>query len=157
MIKLLDAKKDRDLLYRIYKYEKDIFKEAAVGRYNISPFTKYGKTFVIYNEKDIISVVEVLFSRNNIAYIYGVSTNEKYRFKGYATKLLNFAIDNLREDNIKYVELTTETTNTIALDLYQKMGFKNVEYLENEYFDNNPRYLLRKELWCNIIFQKILI
>ncbi|WP_068268125.1 GNAT family N-acetyltransferase [Caviibacter abscessus] len=147
MIKLLDAKKDRDVLYRIYKYENEVFGESGVGRYNISPFTKYGKTFAIYNDVDIISVVEIIFSKNHdMAYIYGVSTNEKYRFKGYATKLLNFAINNLKNDNIKYVELTVETKNEIANKLYAKMGFKNIECLENEYFDDNPRYLLRKEL-----------
>ena len=137
--KVLDAKKDKDILYRIYKYEDEVFGESCVGRYNISPFTKYGKTYAIYDRKNIISVIEVLFSNTDKAYIYGVSTNKDFRFKGYATELLNFAIDDLKKYNITNVELTVEISNEIA-------GFEVSEYLENEYFDNSPRYLLRKEI-----------
>ena len=144
--KVLDAKKDKDILYRIYKYEDEVFGEAGVGRYNISPFTKYGKTYAIYDRKNIISVIEVLFSNTDKAYIYGVSTNKDFRFKGYATELLNFAINDLKKYNITNVELTVEISNEIAINMYKHLGFEVSEYLENEYFDNSPRYLLRKEI-----------
>lgn len=144
--KVLDAKEDKDILYRIYKYEDEIFGEAGVGRYNISPFTKYGKTYAIYDRENIISVIEVLFSNKNKAYIYGVSTNKNFRFKGYASELLNFAINDLKKYSIHSVELTVEISNEIAITIYKNLGFKVSEYLENEYFDNSPRYLLRKEI-----------
>ena len=144
--KVLDAKEDKEILYRIYKYEDEIFGEAGVGRYNISPFTKYGKTYAIYDNKNIISVIEVLFANKEKAYIYGVSTNKKFRFKGYATELLNFAINDLKKYSINSIELTVELGNEIAINIYKNLGFEVSEYLENEYFDNNPRYLLRKEI-----------
>ena len=83
-IKELDSKKDSDLLFEIVKYEDEIFGEASVGNWNIKPFAKYGKVFVILTEKnEIISVIEVLssFDREK-AYLYGVSTSKKFQKKG---------------------------------------------------------------------------
>lgn len=147
MIKIerLDAKKNRDILEKIYKYEENIFGEAGVGKYNISPFTKYGRTYAIYNENDIISAIEVLLS-NDTAYIYGVSTNLKYQNMGYAKKLVNFVLDDLINSNFKFIELTVTCNNKRAIKLYEDFNFKVKEILENEYFDNEKRYLMRKEV-----------
>lgn len=146
IMKIIDAKKDRDILKRIYTYEENIFFDAAVGKYNISPFSKYGRTYAIYDEKDIICVVETIFSLDKTAYLYGVSTNIKYRKQGYATKLLKYIIDDLKKENIKNIELTVGEENKEAIKLYKKLGFYNKEYLENEYFDNTNRLLMSKEL-----------
>lgn len=143
IIKKLDATLDRDILKRIYLYEEKIFGTAGVGQYNISPFTKYGSTYAIFNDTDIISVIEVIFSRDNIAYIYGVSTNEKYQNKGYARILMNFMFSDLKD--ISIFELTVTCSNTYAIRLYSSLGFKITKNLDNEYFDNEKRFLMRKE------------
>lgn len=144
-IKRLDAKADRKLLEKIYLYEEEIFGKAGVGQYNISPFTKYGRTYAIYNDKDIISVIEVL-QCNKLSYIYGVSTNKSYQNMGYAKKLLTFVINDLKISNFEFIELTVTCTNEKAIKLYQSFDFKIKELLENEYFDNEKRYLMRKEI-----------
>lgn len=144
-IKRLDAKADRKLLEKIYLYEEEIFGKAGVGQYNISPFTKYGRTYAIYNDRDIISVIEVL-QCNMLSYIYGVSTNKSYQNMGYAKKLLTFVINDLKISNFEFIELTVTCTNEKAIKLYQSFDFKIKELLENEYFDNEKRYLMRKEI-----------
>ncbi|WP_156286232.1 GNAT family N-acetyltransferase [Oceanivirga salmonicida] len=146
IMKKLNAKEDKKILERIYLYEEEVFGNAAVGQYNISPFTKYGSCYAIYNEKDIICVIEVLFSLNNKAYIYGLSTNKDYRHKGYATKLMNFCIDDIKKYNINSIELTVAPENEIAIKFYNKFKFTIDEYLENEYFDNDDRLLMKKEI-----------
>lgn len=144
--KVLDAKQDRDLLERIYKYENEIFNDASVGKYNISPFAKYGKVYITYNEIDIVSVIEIINSFDNTAYIYGVSTNINYRNKGYAKTLLKKAITDLKESGVKYFELTVSTTNKIGIKLYESLNFKIIQILDNEYFDDEKRYLMRLEI-----------
>ena len=146
IIKLLDSKKDRNILERIYKYEESIFEEAAVGKYNISPFTKYGRTYAIYDDENIVCVIETLYSLDRVAYLYGVSTNESFRHKGYATQLITYITQDLKKYNIKRLELTVEVKNDIAIEMYKKLGFSIKELLENEYFDNNKRYLMFKEI-----------
>lgn len=146
MIKILDSKKDRDILKKIYEYEEEIFGNAAVGKYNISPFCKYGRCYCLLLENEIVSVVEVLFSLDKKAYIYGVFTNTNFRNKGYAKEILNFVINDLEKLDIKSIELTVSLNNEIGLHLYKNLGFLEVELLENEYFDNEKRYLMRKDI-----------
>lgn len=141
IIKRLDAKKNRDLLEKIYLYEEKIFGGASVGKYNISPFAKYGRVYCIINDnKDIVSAIEVL-QNDMIAYLYGISTNTP----GYARILLNYVLNDLKNDNFKIIELTVTCDNKRAIKLYKDFDFKIIENLDNEYFDNEKRYLMRKE------------
>ena len=39
-IRILDAKKDSDLLFKIVEHENEVFGEATVGNWNIKPFAK---------------------------------------------------------------------------------------------------------------------
>lgn len=145
-IKKLNYDTDKDILERIYKYEESIFFESAVGQYNIGPFTKYGRCYAIFDNDHIYSVIEVLFSPESVAYLYGVSTNEKFRKQSYASKLIKYVLDDIKKLNISTVELTVSPDNEIAINFYEKIGFKKFKYLKNEYFDGEDRYLMRMEL-----------
>lgn len=137
---------DRELLKRIYLYEKQIFGEASIGRYNVSPFTKYGAIFAIYDDENIYSVVEVIYSPKNIAYIYGVSTNIEFRRQNFARRLMNFVFENIKDWNISSYELTVTTNNEKAISLYESLNFKKIKILKNEYFDGEDKWLMRKEV-----------
>ena len=151
-IKILDAKKDSDLLFKIVEHENEVFGEATVGNWNIKPFTKYGKVFAMLsddeNTKDeLISVIEVLSSFDReVAYVYGVSTVPKFQKNGYAKTLLQFVMKTLKEMGIKKIELTVDIDNFIAKGIYEKLGFKIIDNLDNEYGDNIGRYLMRYSL-----------
>ena len=148
-IKILDAKKDSDLLFKIVEHENEVFGEATVGNWNIKPFTKYGKVFAMLsddeNTKDeLMSVIEVLSSFDReVAYVYGVSTVPKFERNGYARILLEYVMKNLKEIGIKKIELTVDMDNFIAKRIYEKLGFEIVGNLDNEYGDNIERYLMR--------------
>lgn len=148
-IKILDAKKDSDLLFKIVEHENKVFGEATVGNWNIKPFAKYGKVFaMLSDDKDskdeLMSVIEVLsgFDRE-IAYVYGVSTVPKFQKNGYARILLQFVMETLKEMGIKKIELTVDMDNFTAKRIYEKLGFEIVDNLDNEYGDNVERYLMR--------------
>ena len=148
-IRILDAKKDSELLFKIVKHENEVFGEATVGNWNIKPFTKYGKVFAMLsddeNTKDeLMSVIEVLSSFDReVAYVYGVSTVPKFQKHGYARILLQFVMETLKEMKIKKIELTVDMDNFIAKRIYEKLGFEIVGNLDNEYGDNIERYLMR--------------
>ena len=148
-IRVLDAKKDSELLFKIVKHENEVFGEATVGNWNIKPFTKYGKVFAMLsddeNTKDeLMSVIEVLSSFDReVAYVYGVSTVPKFQKHGYARILLQFVMETLKEMKIKKIELTVDMDNFIAKRIYEKLGFEIVGNLDNEYGDNIERYLMR--------------
>ena len=145
-IKILDAKKDSDLLFKIVEHENEVFGEATVGNWNIKPFAKYGKVFVMLSddEDELMSVIEVLssFDRES-AYVYGVSTVPKFQKNGYAKILLQFVMKTLKEMGIKKIELTVDMDNFTAKRIYEKLGFEIADNLDNEYGDNVERYLMR--------------
>ena len=146
-IKILDAKKDSDLLFKIVEHENEVFGEATVGNWNIKPFTKYGKVFAMLSNdenEELVSVIEVLSSFDReVAYVYGVSTVPKFQKHGYARILLQFVMETLKEMKIKKIELTVDMDNFIAKRIYEKLGFEIVGNLDNEYGDNIERYLMR--------------
>ena len=47
--------------------------------------------------------------------------------------------------DISIFELTVTCSNTYAIRLYSSLGFKITKNLDNEYFDNEKRFLMRKE------------
>ena len=145
-IRILDAKKDSDLLFKIVEHENEVFGEATVGNWNIKPFAKYGKVFVMLSDDkdELMSVIEVLssFDRES-AYVYGVSTVPKFQKNGYAKILLQFVMKTLKEMGIKKIELTVDMDNFNAKRIYEKLGFEIADNLDNEYGDNVERYLMR--------------
>ena len=146
-IRILDAKKDSDLLFRIVKHENEVFGEATVGNWNIKPFTKYGKVFAMLSNdenEELMSVIEVLSSFDKeVAYVYGVSTVPKFERNGYARILLQYVMETLKEMGIRRIELTVDMDNFTAKRIYQELGFEIVGTLDNEYGDNVERYLMR--------------
>lgn len=149
-IKEINPKLDNELMFKIVKYEDDekVFGNASIGNFNISPISKYGKTYVMLNKEndEIISVIEIMSSFNKkLAYIYGLSVSPKYRGQKYATKMLDYAINELENKyKISIIELTVDENNIKAQNLYKKFGFENVEILKNEYGDNVKRFLYRR-------------
>lgn len=145
-IRILDAKKDSDLLFKIVEHENEVFGEATVGNWNIKPFAKYGKVFVMLSDDkdELMSVIEVLssFDRES-AYVYGVSTVPKFQKNGYAKILLQFVMKTLKEMGIKKIELTVDMDNFTAKRIYEGLGFEIAGTLDNEYGDNIERYLMR--------------
>ena len=146
-IKILDAKKDSELLFRIVEHENEVFGEATVGNWNIKPFSKYGKVFAMLSNdenEELMSVIEVLSSFDReVAYVYGVSTVPKFERNGYGRILLDYVMKNLKEIGIKKIELTVDMDNFTAKKIYENLGFEIVGNLDNEYGDNIERYLMR--------------
>ncbi len=145
-IKEINVKTDEKLMKQIVEQENILFGEGSVGNWNIKPFAKYGKVFVITCGNEVVSTVEILNSfENGKAYIYGVWTNPKYERQGYAKKLLNYSLEHLKKIGIKIFELTVVTKNEKAVNLYKQMGFEICEVLEDEYGDGQERYLMKYE------------
>ena len=73
----------------------------------------------------------------------GICVLDQYKRRGYATKLINWAI---RNSNIDIIHLTVDRSNFSAIFLYRQLGFKFLldetnpyykMYLRLKYFKNN--------------------
>ena len=79
--------------------------------------------YITENNKQVGSLI-LCFSPDGKASVFSVSILEKWRGKGYSKKLMKSAIDRSRQKGCKILELNTETTNTVANNLYKSLGFE---------------------------------
>jgi ribosomal-protein-alanine N-acetyltransferase len=68
------------------------------------------------------------------------------RKKGYGSKLLEFTINKLNEIGIRDLTLEVRPSNTAALKLYAKEGFKQVSVRKNYYNNGEDAFLMYKRL-----------
>ncbi|KAI9753584.1 MAG: N-alpha-acetyltransferase mak3 [Lichina confinis] len=75
-------------------------------------------------------------------YIAMLAVKENYRGNGIATKLVRMAIDALIEGDADEIALETETTNTAAMRLYERLGFLRSKRLHRYYLNGNSAFRL---------------
>lgn len=79
--------------------------------------------YITENNKQVGSLI-LCFSPDGKASVFSVAVLEKWRGKGYSKKLMKSAIDRSKQRGCKVMELNTETTNTVANNLYKSLGFE---------------------------------
>ena len=122
----------------------------------------------VYKEKRlIIAVCLVRYEeRENIVGIDLLCVKKEYQGKGLGKSLLNFCINNCVEKGCYKFYLHVATTNTVAIKLYQKLGFYKKKFIKNYYYNdpppNNDAFLMqlnktpiKKEIKSNIIKPEI--
>ncbi len=75
-------------------------------------------------------------------HITNVSVKPEYRRQKIAQKLLIALINHCYEKMIKYITLEVRVSNSAAIGLYEKFGFKSVGVRKNYYQDNNEDALI---------------
>ena len=86
-----------------------------------------------------VLVYSLIYDRVEIDYII---VDEKYRNHGIATKLLNYVIEN---NNISNITLEVRESNVIAINFYEKNGFKKAAIRKN-YYKNEDAILMIKKI-----------
>jgi len=81
----------------------------------------------------------VIFDEGHIT---NLAVHPAYRHQGVAKFLLTNFIKAAREKNVKHLTLEVRRSNSIAQDLYQKMGFVHMGVRRKYYLDNNEDALI---------------
>ena len=110
--------------------------------YKISddPFEKT----VIYTNKDIIGIItySIIYERAEINYIV---VSDKNRKQGIASKLLEYAINDIKKNQCQNITLEVEENNLPAINLYLKYGFIK-KAIRKKYYQNKNAILMIKEM-----------
>lgn len=77
-------------------------------------------------------------------HITNLAIKEEYRRKGIASLLLSFVMDKISQKGLKGVFLEVRTSNTSAINLYQKFGFKIFRISKKYYMDGEDAYIMVK-------------
>lgn len=73
------------------------------------------------------------------ASIYSVEVLPTHRGKGYGKSLVESAIQKCQMNGCRFIELNTETDNTVANNLYNSLGFELLGIKDT--FNNYRKYL----------------
>ena len=109
-------------------------------------FNKRGNKVVgiLVNKKIIgIYVLQTIIDEAQINYF---SVKQKFRRKGYGTKLMNYLINECRKLNIKKLLLEVSETNSIAENFYCKFNFLTNGRRKNYYKEGADAVLKEKNL-----------
>ena len=113
----------------------------------IKSFIRYGKLYILVKNEKLLSVAQFqkVFQEESV-FLYGFSTVEEERNKGYGKELLKKVHEKLKKEKIEKIYLTVDPKNQIAVDMYKKVGYEIIEFEKDEYGEGIDRYLMTKKL-----------
>ncbi len=74
--------------------------------------------------------------------ITNIAVHPDYRHRGIASSILQNLISQTADDHLEFITLEVRESNTNAIKLYEKFGFKKVGSRKNYYYDNHETALL---------------
>ena len=103
---------------------------------------KISKFYLKYDK--IIGYIsyQIMYERAELNYIF---VKEEERKKGIASKMLEYMLNNLKEECIETIDLEVNSLNKKAINLYQKYGFKTVS-IRKKYYNGIDGFLMLKEV-----------
>ena len=124
---ILDIEILRKKLHNNYKFSLDTFSKCKVLEINnsIIGFITYS---IIYDRAEIIDII----------------IKEEFRNKGYAKKLIEEVIVELKNNQCKNITLEVNEKNP-AVKFYKKIGFEIVS-IRKGYYNGQDGYLMEKKL-----------
>lgn len=102
---------------------------------------------VIEKEGEIVAYGGMWFIIDE-AHITNFATNPKYRRMGLATQLMKNMIELAKANSVSHMTLEVRVSNTVAQELYRKMGFSVQGTRKKYYSDNNEDAYI---MWNNDI------
>lgn len=79
-------------------------------------------------------------------HIVSIAVMPQHRGKGIGQALVTKAMDGMRLYNAKQCFLEVRVTNTTAISLYKKLGFKITRTIHGYYSDGEDAYVMSREL-----------
>lgn len=83
------------------------------------------------------------------AHLTNIAVSPDFRRKKVAESILSTIIRNCRNSGVKYITLEVRVSNTPAINLYEKYGFKSLGTRKGYYQDNNEDALI---MWTENMF-----
>ncbi|MDR3222443.1 MAG: ribosomal protein S18-alanine N-acetyltransferase [Methanobrevibacter sp.] len=124
-------------LFRVHEIEKETFtnpyeKNIIQWLYDI------GAGFLVAEEKNLILGYTIFsLKKENHGHIISIAVDKEFRNQNIGSTLLKTAINVLKKNDAKIICLEVESSKQIAVNFYNKFGFKKNEVLENYYGDGS--------------------
>lgn len=108
-----------------------------------------GDLFTLTYKNEVACVAVVTKVDNDTCELKDIATEEKYRGKGYAKKMIKYLCDNYKQKYNKMLIGTTENN----IPFYVKQGFDKYEKtIKNFFVDNYDEKILDGDLYCTDMY-----
>ncbi len=134
MNKILNINSDTSYAEKIFEIEKICFPDDYWSSDSISQsiLQRYSLFLVYFVEEKIAGYINV-YSIANEAELNRIAVLPEFRKQGIGLKLINCAIENLKENNCLKFFLEVRRANLPAICLYKKIGFLEDSIRKNYY------------------------
>lgn len=90
------------------------------------------------------AVVEGYF--NKVCHILSIAVLPEYRGRGIGSELLRYLIDLVKIKRIPAIILEVKKSNSVAINVYRKFGFKIIGYKYRYYRDGSDAFVMKLDL-----------
>lgn len=132
---------DQSLVEQIVALEQEAFGIGGMNHWFLVPFIRHGRVFIACSSDEVVGVCEYMldFRCPNQAYLFGFTIKSNWRRQGVGELLLRETCSQLKRDGIRAVSLTVHPNNLGARRLYEKMGFVQTGFRQDEYGPGEDR------------------
>ena len=105
-------------------------------------------------DSEIIGMCKLVrqkYRNEHIMYLGGVAINPNYFGKGFGTKMMLEVIDFCKTKSISRIELSVDTKNKKAIQLYESVGFEKEGILRNYTFLKSKNKYIDEQIMSNLI------
>ena len=113
------------------QYNNSIDKDFVVKNYFQNVIKNENNILLCYEEDVMIKgyiFLKSIEDNNRKGYLIdGLYVNERDRNKGIATKLIESALNMIKDKNVYFVDINVMVNNSVAINLYKSFGFNEFE------------------------------
>lgn len=137
---------EKDEIKLVYELEKAIFHPIYYPQFVLKQFYDLmPKLFLVAvnASNEVLGYTQGGINvEKNEGWILSLATNEKYRRNGIGGQLSKKIVELLKSKGMKNILLTVHPANESAVNLYDRLGFKLNEAVDDYYGDGEPRLVM---------------
>lgn len=139
------------LLKRLVNFGLNAFGDLAMDEFGLVPQIRHGNVYVLKQvDKPTVIGLAILmrdWEDEHTVYLSDFAVHDDYSGHGLGYEFLKIIAQTLVEQGFTTMGLTVDTSNAPAIHLYQeKLGFKTVDFRQNEYGPNQDRYYMQWDM-----------
>lgn len=128
---------------RVADLEAQAFGAGGLNAWSLVPLGRHGRVFGCVEGEEMIAAAQVFrdWERPELAYLVGISVDDRFRGRGFGTQFLKAIHNQLALEGIGSLELTVDPRNVAAIRVYRdKLGYRVVDQRPAEYGPGEDRW-----------------
>lgn len=128
--------------------EENTFGRGGLNEWHLPVIARQGRLYLARaGQTEVVGAASLIRSwETGTAFLFDLAVTREWRRRGVGRRLMTAAVEGLKRDGIRRLELTVAPQNGPALALYSGFGMRKTAFLPKEYGDGTDRILLRLEL-----------